>query len=271
MNDDEKLIWSNLTKLICDEPETEIVPVHCTDIGEYVVKGFELYTVLSPKSSFSHWVRRRLKECDAIQDEDYQACFLPNLAKDQRGRQKQEYIIKLDTAKEMAMLERNEKGKQVRRYFIEVEKKYKQTGSVEKTLAQFIRQQTEFNEKMLSLMETQTPQIESREPVQDTTTNPTNPFNPNKDLVKERLAKLNELVTEVQELHGLKRNMTLHFLYDTIAEDCDTNLNSYLTVYRTETGNKEASVLHVIAASDRFYEQALKNFDYAIKRKKVFG
>ena len=37
-----------------------------------------------------------------------------------------EYIIKLDTAKEMAMLERNEKGKQVRKYFIAVEEKYKQ-------------------------------------------------------------------------------------------------------------------------------------------------
>ncbi len=37
-----------------------------------------------------------------------------------------EYIIQLSTAKEMAMLERNEKGKQVRRYFIDVEKKYKQ-------------------------------------------------------------------------------------------------------------------------------------------------
>lgn len=42
------------------------------------------------------------------------------------GRPQTEYIIKLDTAKEMAMLERNEKGKQVRRYFIAVEKKYKE-------------------------------------------------------------------------------------------------------------------------------------------------
>lgn len=267
MNDEEKLILPNLTKLICDKTEREMVPVYKTDKGEHVVSGTELHRILGVRSYYRDWVKNRLNDCDATEGEDFQT-FAKKLAK---GRPTQEYIIKLDTAKEMAMLERNEKGKQVRRYFIEVEKKHKQTGSVEKTLAQFIRQQNEFNQKMLSLVETQTPQIESREPVQDTTTNPTNPFNPNKDLVKERLAKLNELVTEVQELHGLKRNMTLHFLYDTIAEDCDTNLNSYLTVYRTETGNKEASVLHVIAASDRFYEQALKNFDYAIKRKKVFG
>ena len=42
------------------------------------------------------------------------------------GAQKKDYIIKLDTAKEMAMLERNEKGKQVRRYFNQVEKKYRE-------------------------------------------------------------------------------------------------------------------------------------------------
>ncbi len=38
---------------------------------------------------------------------------------------RKEHIIRLDIAKEMAMLERNEKGKQVRRYFIQVEKRYK--------------------------------------------------------------------------------------------------------------------------------------------------
>lgn len=37
-----------------------------------------------------------------------------------------DYIIKLDIAKEMAMLERNAKGKQVRRYFIGIEEKYKE-------------------------------------------------------------------------------------------------------------------------------------------------
>lgn len=48
------------------------------------------------------------------------------------GQNMKEHIIHLDTAKEMAMLERNEKGKQVRRYFIKVEKRYK--GSVPGTI-----------------------------------------------------------------------------------------------------------------------------------------
>ena len=42
------------------------------------------------------------------------------------GRPKKEYVLKIDMAKEIAMIQRNEKGKQVRRYFIECERKLKE-------------------------------------------------------------------------------------------------------------------------------------------------
>ena len=42
------------------------------------------------------------------------------------GQIKKEYLIKLNTAKEMVILEHNTKGKQVRWYFISVEEKYKE-------------------------------------------------------------------------------------------------------------------------------------------------
>ena len=61
-------------------------------------------------------------DCEAVEGEDFEAAKI--LAPS--GQSRNEHIIKLDTAKEMAMLERNEKGKQVRRYFIQVEKKYKE-------------------------------------------------------------------------------------------------------------------------------------------------
>lgn len=101
--------------------ENELVPVYETDTGEKVVYGTELHMVLEVKSKFADWVKNRLNDCEATKNEDYEAFskFLEN------GGRIKEYIIKLDTAKEMAMLERNEKGKRVRRYFIEVEKRYK--------------------------------------------------------------------------------------------------------------------------------------------------
>ena len=106
--------------------ENELVPVYETSTGEKVVYGTELYESLGSKRQYTDWVKGRLLECDALENEDYQS-FSQNNEKPTGGRPKLEYIIKLDTAKEMAMLERNDKGKQVRRYFIQVEKKYKES------------------------------------------------------------------------------------------------------------------------------------------------
>lgn len=101
--------------------ETELVPVYETSTGEKVVYGSELHEVLGVKSRYREWIDRRISDIDAIENEDFQAAEISAPS----GQTKKDHIIKLDTAKEMAMLERNEKGKQVRRYFIQVEKKYK--------------------------------------------------------------------------------------------------------------------------------------------------
>ena len=101
--------------------ENELVPVYETSTGEKVVYGSELHEVLGAPSVYREWAKRRLSDIDAIEDEDFQGVEISTPS----GQTKKDHIIKLDIAKEMAMLERNEKGKQVRRYFIRVEKKYK--------------------------------------------------------------------------------------------------------------------------------------------------
>ena len=102
--------------------ENELVPVYETSTGEKVVYGSELHEVLGSPSVYREWIKRRLSDIDATENEEYQGVEISTPS----GQTKKDHIIKLDTAKEMAMLERNEKGKQVRRYFIQVEKKYKE-------------------------------------------------------------------------------------------------------------------------------------------------
>lgn len=114
--------------------ENELVPVYETSTGEKVVYGSELHAVLEVKSNYREWINRRLNDIDALENEDFQA-FVEKSTKPNGGRPSQDHIIKLDTAKEMAMLERNEKGKQVRRYFIQVEKKYKSAVSTAQELS----------------------------------------------------------------------------------------------------------------------------------------
>ena len=106
--------------------ENELVPVYITSTGEKVVYGTELHAALEVKTKYADWVSRRFYECEGIENEDYETCFSNLGSENHGGQNKKEHIIKLDTAKEMAMLERNEIGKLVRKYFIEVEKKYKE-------------------------------------------------------------------------------------------------------------------------------------------------
>mgnify|MGYP002768666529 CR=1 FL=1 len=82
--------------------ENEIVPVYETEKGIKVVNGRELHEVLESKQDFSTWVKRRLAECDAEENEDFE--LLHNSVEQVSGtKYRIDYIIKLDTAKEMAM------------------------------------------------------------------------------------------------------------------------------------------------------------------------
>lgn len=153
---------NNLTKV--DVGFDELVPIYQTDSGEKVVYGSELHKVLGVKSNYRDWIRNRIADCDAVEGIDYEAAKI--LAPS--GQHKIDHIILLDMAKEMAMLERNEKGKQVRRYFIEVEKKYKSnTALANKVLETLVAQMasiSETNAKILAMLnEDRKPEISARQ------------------------------------------------------------------------------------------------------------
>ena len=101
--------------------ENGLIKVYKTNKDEYVVDGRELWKGLESKQDFSTWVKKRLSDCDVLENEDY---FRFHKKMEANNATMIEYIIKLDTAKEMAMLEHNEIGKQYRRYMINIEKKY---------------------------------------------------------------------------------------------------------------------------------------------------
>ncbi len=82
----------------------ELVPVYVTETGEKVVNGRELHSVLKSKQDFSTWVKKKLLDCDAVENEDYD--LLHNFVEQTSGaKHRIDYLIKLDTAKEMAILE----------------------------------------------------------------------------------------------------------------------------------------------------------------------
>lgn len=112
--------------------------------GQQVVSARELHLFLESKQDFSTWIKNRIEKYDFIENEDY---ILLHKIMEQTGRgghNKKEYALTLDMAKELAMVEGNEKGRQARRYFIECEKKLREVVSnqqlyIPKTLPEALR------------------------------------------------------------------------------------------------------------------------------------
>lgn len=105
----------------------QLIPVFSGSISNeaaLLCNARDLHEFLEVGKDFSNWIRARLNEYGFVENLDY-ILFSPNLAKTP-GRRRKDYHLTLDTAKELAMVERNEKGRQIRRYFIECEKKLRE-------------------------------------------------------------------------------------------------------------------------------------------------
>lgn len=81
----------------------------------------DLHAFLEVGKRFASWITDRLNEYQFVENQDYIA--ISQKREIGHGRGRKDYHLTLDTAKELAMVERNEKGRQIRRYFIECEKK----------------------------------------------------------------------------------------------------------------------------------------------------
>lgn len=125
----------------------------------------------------------------------------------------------------------------------------------------FIRQQSEFNQRMMNRLE----MTESRN-----MNNIYEGFYLNcigeKSQIEERKEYLYRQVAEASELYGQSQTTILHNLYCALEKLLGIDLDSYKTVYRSETGNKKAGMVEVIAANDRLYENAVHMNQYAIDR-----
>lgn len=82
----------------------------------------DLHKFLGVGKRFASWIKERIAEYEFLENHDY-VIISQNREKIGRGRPTTDYHLTLDTAKELAMVERNDKGRQVRRYFIDCEKR----------------------------------------------------------------------------------------------------------------------------------------------------
>ena len=101
---------------------TQLIPLHSQTIdGNAVetVSARELHSFLESRQDFSTWIKNRIADYDFVENQDFVRFHKKVEA---NNATLIDYYITLDMAKELSMVERNEKGKQARKYFIECEK-----------------------------------------------------------------------------------------------------------------------------------------------------
>ena len=122
----------------------ELINITLNENHEPVISARQLHTALGVTDRFSRWFERMLAY-GFEENSDYVGC---EIFHDLARKKVKDYIIKLDMAKEIAMLQRNEKSKEVRKYFIQVEKDF---NSPEKIMARALL----MADKKIKLLESQ--------------------------------------------------------------------------------------------------------------------
>lgn len=111
----------------------EIIKITEKD-GHKAVNARELHEFLGNKREFATWIKHRIEQYGFVENQDY--CSFDKIVKRDNGATvRKEYALSIDMAKELSMVENNEKGRMARKYFIECEKvSTKQTSLLEDKL-----------------------------------------------------------------------------------------------------------------------------------------
>lgn len=120
----------NSRSLILSGEFADLIPVIPGQIGRHqtsVVSAAALHTALGVNSRLTDWIKRRIAEYGFTDGDDYQMVEILSVSNLSSAKSRQQvahdYLLTLNTAKEIAMVERNERGRAIRRYLIRCEEK----------------------------------------------------------------------------------------------------------------------------------------------------
>ena len=127
----------------------ELITIKQNEAGEQLVSARELHKKLEISERFNNWFERMLKY-GFIENIDYTGCKIFNT---QAKQELDEYILKLDMAKQICMLQRSELGTQFRIYFIECEKRLKEVAQpkLPKTYLEALKELVKVEEEKIAL------------------------------------------------------------------------------------------------------------------------
>ena len=113
----------------------QLIPTIENDTGNILVSGRELHEFLEVKTAYKDWFPRM---CDYGFEEG--SDFSSFLSESTGGRPAVDHQITIDMAKEISMLQRTDKGKQARQYFLELERRWNSPEMVMKRAMDYLNE-----------------------------------------------------------------------------------------------------------------------------------
>ena len=132
-----------------------LINITLNENHEPVVSGRQLHETLGVKTRYNDWFNR-MTEFGFTENEDYLAITQKRVTAQGNATNQTDHIIKLDMAKEIAMIQRTDKGKEVRQYFIQVEKDF---NSPEKIMARALLMADKKVHKLEAQIEADRPKV----------------------------------------------------------------------------------------------------------------
>lgn len=124
--------------------------------GEQLVSGRELHEFLEVKTKFKDWFPR-MCEYGFVENEDYILVAQKRATNNPKNpfTEINDYLMRISMAKELSMIQRTEKGKQARLYFIECEKRLNETttNKLPKTYLEALKELVKAEEEKLVLQD----------------------------------------------------------------------------------------------------------------------
>lgn len=129
--------------------------------NDQVVSARELHKVLGVKTRFSEWWTQNSKLL--VEDEDFTSVVATTVVNNGANRKLQDYAVTADNAKHLAMQSQTKKSREIRDYFIQVEKEFKkhqQIPTTQRELAQLALAANEETAQRMDVVESKLHDLE---------------------------------------------------------------------------------------------------------------
>jgi len=176
----------------------EIIPTQENKNGQLLISGRDLHEFLEIATQYTKWFDR-MKEYGFVENTDFVTVSQKSLIANGGYQERIDHHLTVDMAKEIAMLQRSDRGKQARHYFLDLERKWNSPEMVVKRAMDHLNAQIANLQTSNLLLEQQVNDLKPQAPYDDV------------DLQNESLLSISEIAKELG-MSAIGLNQRLHDL-----------------------------------------------------------